>query len=110
MPLGSIVSNIIGTKNDCKYCIVLYCIVLYCIVLYCIVLYCIIIISHTNIILLPLMLFLVPIVFIFNGTNNNFSGTKNNVSPTNIIFKCMKLTWSLKYGVWYSIYSVVIKY
>ena len=27
-----------------------------------------------------------------------------------LCFKCMKLAWSLKYGVWYSISSAVVKY
>ena len=28
----------------------------------------------------------------------------------NLILKYMTLAWSLKYGFWYSIYSVVVKY
>ena len=37
-------------------------------------------------------------------------GIKAYVDLVKVLRKCMKLAWSLKYGVCYSIYSVVVKY
>ena len=42
--------------------------------------------SQTNIIFYPQTLFLVRLISIISGAENNINGTKSNISPTNIHF------------------------
>ena len=44
-----------------------------------------------------------------HNTSNHKSYIQSHAETTDSA-KCMKLAWSLKYGVWYPVYFVVVKY